>query len=300
MVAQLNNILGPAIDSTLRYYAMFRYPLQAEEIRRSCQVPCTTDDILENLHRQVSEGRVYSHEGFYATLPDIAAIVQRRKEGNTKAAAEIPQARRAGRFIYAFPFVRFVGISGSLSKGFSDHQTDFDFFIITRKDRLWISRTLLHFFKKFTFLTGHQHNFCMNYFIAEDALQLEEKNIYTATELMTLIPVCGDETYRELLKANAWIHHFLPNQKPVTETEVDDRQGWIKKSWSGLINLLHPSGVNRLLMRLTDAKWRRKWAGKGYPAEDYNLAFRTTINISKNHPANYQKRILEGLKTKNQ
>jgi hypothetical protein len=67
---------------------------------------------------------------------------------------------------------------------------------------------------------------------------------------------------------------------------------------SGVIDVLQPGSVNRMLMRMTDTKWQKKWARKGYPAEDYDLAFKTRINISKNHKANYQKRLLEALRPK--
>ncbi len=62
-----------------------------------------------------------------------------------------------------------------------------------------------------------------------------------------------------------------------------------------LLNHMFPAKLNENLMKLTDTKWRRKWNVKGYPREDYELAFKTTLHISKNHPANYQKKILKAL-----
>ena len=32
----------------------------------------------------------------------------------------------------------------------------------------------------------------MNYYIDEEALQISDKNIYTAVEVVTLVPVCGN------------------------------------------------------------------------------------------------------------
>lgn len=298
MVTQTNSKLQPAIDTTIRYYALFRYPLLVHEIQKSCQVACSPEDVREYLDEQVLNGNIYCYEGYYCSLPDIETLVHRRIAGNDKAAREIPLALKAGRIIYQFPFVRFVGISGSLSKGFSDKDTDFDFFIVTKKDRLWITRSLLHLFKKLTFVTGHQHRFCMNYFVDEQALQIEEKNIYTATELRTLLPVSGREVYSRLMQANAWVAHFLPNFEREMPGRISDKNNWLKKVASAVLNMPGATMLNQFLMKLTDKKWRVKWRRRGFPEEDYNLAFRTTLHVSKNHPANYQKRILEELKTK--
>lgn len=296
--ADMETVLGVAIDRTLQYYGFFRYPLKTAEIRCACEEPCTEEAVHQYLQAQLALGKVHHHEGYYARAEDLPAMLERRLRGNAKAKTDIQKAKRCGRLIYGFPFVRFVGISGSLSKGYSDEHTDFDFFIVTAANRLWICRTLLHLFKKLTFLVGRQHDYCMNYFIDEQALLLEEQNIYTATELSSVIPVCGAGAYDRLVQANSWATCTLPNRRFADASGVVDRNGLGKRILTGLINLLYPAGLNRFFMWLTDTKWRRKWARKGYPAADYPLAFKTTLHVSKNHPANYQKRILDELKPK--
>ena len=298
VAAEIDNGLSEAILRTLQYYAWFSYPLQEAEIRDNCAMLCKEDALRPHLQRLQEEGKVYCCEGYYSPSAEVASLVERRILGNARAARDVQRAEQIGRLIFTTPFVQFVGISGSLSKGYSDANTDFDFFIITRKNRLWISRTLLHLFKKLTFLVGQQHKFCMNYFLDESALTLAERNIYTATELRTMIPVCGAGTYTRLMDANRWVYNFLPNGRQEGLNRQPENDGLFKKAFSGLLGLCNPDGVNHFLMRITDSKWRRKWARKGYPAEDYELAFKTTLHISKNHPANYQKRILEALSRK--
>ena len=51
----------------------------------------------------------------------------------------------------------------------------------------------MHLFKKLTFLTGRQHYYCMNYFVDEAALEVNNKNIFTAMEVKTLLPAAGPE-----------------------------------------------------------------------------------------------------------
>src|SRR5690606_36687941 len=118
------------------------------------------------------------------------------------------------------------------SKGIAQPHSDIDFFIITAEDRLWICRTLLHVFKKLSFLFGSQHAFCMNYFLDESHLILEEKNRFTATELMTLIPLYGHPTYQNLILRNqCWIQLHLPNQSLKDRTPYPEPHPGFAKTW---------------------------------------------------------------------
>lgn len=291
----VNNPVSAAVDQTLRYFALFRFPLNLQELHRFCSFHCTNEELSSCLEDMIRRGAVFQEDGFYGNCPEISEWVKRRMAGNRKAAADLPRAQRIGRMIFQFPFVEFVGISGSLSKGYSDARADFDFFIITAADRLWISRTVLHVFKKFTFLFRQQHKFCMNYFMDSQVLRLEERNVYTATELSTLIPVCGTDVYQDLMHENSWLKQHFPNQVLKDDREISDKRMALSKAIDWILNGLFPMFWNRSLMRLTDLKWRRKWAVKGYPQEDYNLAFKTSLRVSKNHPANYQKKILKAI-----
>ena len=44
-----------------------------------------------------------------------------------------------------------------------------------------------------------------NYFVDSQHLEIEEKNIFTATELATLIPACNKEIYNTLIDTNSWM-----------------------------------------------------------------------------------------------
>lgn len=273
----------------LKYFRIFKHPLKLDEIYKFSSAS------MEQLELQLNEleahGIIKVVDGYYLYEGD-ESFIQKRLTGESKARILMPKAKKAGRFISHFPFVKFVGISGSLSKNYADEKTDFDFFIVTANNTLWICRTLLHLFKKLSFLVGKQHSFCMNYFIDEHHMKIEEQNIFTRIELSTLIPLNNETIYKSLLfqnKANLPnINHIIPeyetsghHQKKET-LPLKEKNNWLKP-------------LNIFLMRMTDAKWKRKWKDKGYPMEDYPLAFKTTPFVSKNHPKNYQKNILNQL-----
>ncbi len=288
------NVCDAALNA-LQYYSLFHYPLTAKEIYGNLPVKSSRTCLDAALDELEATKRIYRYEEFYCLERDVKRLVGKRKEANSLAQKKLLQAAKAGRFIALFPFVRFVGISGSLSKGYANAKSDFDFFVVTRDDRLWICRTLLHLFKKLTFLFGQQHKFCMNYFIDLHNLEIEEQNRFTAIELSSLIPVSGHNSYIKLMEANEWVDDFLPNgfagfnKVPVN---IGDNNSIPKRATEFLFDNLFPGKLNTMLMTLTDRKWRRKWTRENFPMDQYDVAFKTTLHVSKNHPANHQQRVL--------
>ncbi len=287
-----------AIISVLKYYGLFSYPLKSSEIRRFLGIKATQDEVDTALSVMLERKDIFiSSHGFYSTERN-ENWSKNRLQGNERAEDLLNRSHKYIKNIIRFPFVRSVAISGSLSKYYTDEDADIDYFIITAKNRLWIARTLLHFYKKFTFLKRNEHYYCMNYFVDETALEIDQKNIYSAIETVTLIPFYNKEIISELKKLNkSWVDDFLPNEnyKEDLRFMVYPKYEWVKRFTERLINILDPECLNRRLMKATDKKWRRKWARKSYPMDRYNEAFYTTINISKNHPANYQSQILQAL-----
>ena len=157
---------------------------------------------------------------------------------------------------------------------------------------------MLHLFKKTTFLVGQQHKFCMNYFIDTSCMEIEEQNRFTAIELSSLMPAAGYATYQQLMSNNKWTNEYLPNgykkfyAMPVAQNE---QKNVVKKIAEGIINALNPVWLNKKMMQLTDNKWRKKWAKSNFPMEEYDIAFKTNLHISKNHPANYQQKVLAAI-----
>jgi hypothetical protein len=287
--------LQHAVISVLQYFAIFQYPLKTEEIHAYCPEASSQADVNHALNELVMERHIYRYNEFYSPSAEIQQQVSRRVRGNILATLLQPSALKVGRFIYKFPFVRFVGISGSLSKGYAQHDSDFDYFIVTAPNRLWICRTLLHLFKKTTFLFGQQHKFCMNYFLDEGHPELEEKNRYTAIEMASMIPVKGNAEYERLMECNEWLTGFLPNIRKSNSFISAPDKSILKGAVESVLELFFPGTFNKKLMQLTDKRWRKKWARKNFPANDYELAFKTRLYVSKNHPHNHQKKILTHL-----
>lgn len=285
-----------SILNTLEYFGLFNYPLTSNEIHRFLAVK--TDLKTVELVLKESSEKIYVFESKYYCLKNNPDWVNERKSGNKRAEELLYKSHKYVKKISSCPFVRSVAISGSLSKYYASEDADIDYFIITKANRLWIARTLLHFYKKFTFLRGNEHFYCMNYFIDEETLEIDQKNVYSAIETVTLLPSYNSEIIKKLKQENKlWVKEYLPNETFNEDNRfvLPARSQTRKSIIEYVINLFFPEKLNRFLMKMTDRKWRRKWKKKKYPMENYDQAFYTTEHISKNHPANYQSQILTAL-----
>jgi hypothetical protein len=275
----------------LLYYDIFNYPLTSGEVFTNLSTNHITPvEIKETLLALVKQECIFNWDGFF-TVQNNPQLIERRKEGNKKALDFLPIARRKARLIHSFPFVRSVMASGSLSKNYMDDKSDLDFFVITEPNRLWIARMLLVLYKRIFLFNSHKH-FCINYLIDSNHLEIEEKNIFTAMELATLIPLCDSKFYSELFNKNQWLNQFLPNHQQHSESAFVFRQQFFKKNLEKMIELIGADRLDIFFMNLTQKRWDKIYKKK-YSSSDFQIAFKTKRYASKNHPRHYQKKVAD-------
>ena len=280
----------------LRYFSFFNYPLTADEIYMFNSSSTSKKEIFRAIERLLDKKKIFKVGGFYA-LVNNEEWAKERQRGNYRASQLLGKSAKYISIIAGFPFVRGIAISGSLSKFYASETTDIDYFIITESNRLWISRSLLHVFKKFSFVTGHQHYFCMNYFVDQEALLITHPNQYSAVELATLLPAFNLDLINRFYDTNNWVKSYLPNHPGITNHHylISSGSSPVKRMVEYVLNLLFPLRLNKFLMNFTDKKWRRKWNRRGYDEEAYDRAFMTDLHISKNHPVDFEKLVLASL-----
>lgn len=279
-----------SILRTLAYYDIFSYPLTAEEIYQSLGVNHTTpEEIQKELESLSAQQLVYSKGQFYL-LNDNDKFIERREKGNRLAVKRLRTARRVSSFISRFPFIRGIMLSGSLSKGFMEKDSDIDYFVVTHPNRVWFSRLMLMAFKKI-FLFNSRKIFCINYFVDAENLEIEEKNIFTATELVTLLPTFGRDAYEKLYQKNIWVKDYYPNF-PRREASVilDRKNGMLKSFLEKLLGRKLGDKIDDFAMALFNKFNRLRY--KNYTEDEFRLAFKSTKKESKHHPKFFQKKVL--------
>ena len=281
-----------ALLKTFLYFDIFHYPLTRDEVFQFCSVPIDDEDQFNtDLEELIIGGYLFRLGNFYSTRND-QDLAQRRIKGNSLAKVRMKLAKPISRFIGQFPFVRGVMLSGSISKGYMEPHSDIDYFIVTAPGRLWIARTLLVMFKRLFLFNSHKY-FCVNYFIDTQRNEIEEQNLFTATELVTLIPTVGKGTYQKLMDNNSWYTKYYPqiNGNGVDHIKSEPR-GMIKKVLEFVLDNLGGDRLDQGFMRMTLKFWQNIYR-ELHQGKDFEIAFKTRRYVSKNHPKHYQKKIIE-------
>ncbi len=272
----------------LLYFDIFSHPLLAREIFECCDYQNVDFNkglrILEELK---AENLINSDLEFYFIGDDVSKI-GRRVEANKLASQRMNDARKYVSIVANFPFVRAVFISGTLSKHVMKPDSDIDFFIITEPGKLWICRAFLTLYKKLILRNSHR-NFCLNYFIDSNNLEIPDKNIFTATEVAFLLPMYNYAAYELFMLKNNWIRTEFPNFK-LRQNESDIQPRSSKKVFEFIFNNRFGKFLDQLSFSIILRFWKRKFS---YLSEKkFELNFRSQKDVSKHHPNAFQEKVV--------
>jgi len=204
-----------AILNTLNYADIFDYPLTRGQIHQYLEEPLPTKTLKTLLARMVTEGKLTHLNGFYC-LPGREEIIKLRKRREVYSQAKIRKARRVAAILGLIPWIRLVGITGSLAMENASKNDDIDLMIITTPRRLWLTRGLVVILLR---LSGQyrrpkkiKDRICPNLMLSEEALQFPDHDLFIAHEIAHMKPILNRGcTYQKFLKANLWVRNFLPN-----------------------------------------------------------------------------------------
>lgn len=275
----------------LAYYDIFDFPLTDNELLKYSSQAIDPSQFSNNLSLMVKQNLIYEHEGYFSIQKNVKDLSERREQGEIIASKKMNTASKYTQVLSKIPFIESICLSGSISKGVMYENSDIDYFLIAASGKVWRTKFLVVAFR-ILFLFNSRKNFCVNYIIDKDHLLLEEKNRFTATELVTMIPMYGYEYYQNILRLNSWTNYFykdlqaltskhtiLKNQKTITSNLIsltlDNRFGEWLENW---------------FMEFSKKRYRQKFKDK--ISEEYlDLAFKSTPYVSKSHGMNFQEQV---------
>ncbi len=293
------NSLHKSILKVIAYFDVFSYPVTPGEINFFLDQKAAGSHVLQLALDELAAKQLISNlNGFYL-LRKEQSIIDRRLKGNAGAIPQIKKAVKIARFLSKFPYIRGVAISGSLSKHFSYEGSDLDFFIITKANRLWLAKTIFTFFLKLARLFNKGHLYCLNYFIDEDALEILEKNIFTATEIITLLPCEGEKIFNSFFEANSWVNEYLPNNK-VNLCYGKEMKYWLPK---GLVEMVFNGSIGNSIDTAILNHYHKKWVQLRKQNIFTDIGFQLGGLIAEKHcckpfPQHIQKNILDKFEAK--
>jgi hypothetical protein len=197
-----------AIYNTLAYRSIFKYPLTEYQLKSTLISTRRFKEqyFCDELARLVKKGVVKTHAGTYYISGYKPVDWDKRAKYSQKL---ISDAKEMAKMLGLIPWIKLVGITGAVAAYNADSEADIDFFIITAKNRIWISRLfvvlLLKALGKYRTDTSPKGKVCPNLYIDESKLNWprDKRNLLVAHEIILMHPILSrGNTYFKFMKAN--------------------------------------------------------------------------------------------------
>ena len=246
--------MNRAVLKTLAYSDIFDYPLRLEELHRYLPVPVIRSELIEFLNSR--NDLIKMHDGYYV-LAGREHLIALRQNREIASRPLINRAVFYGRILGSLPFIRLVGLTGSLAMKNCNETADFDYLLVAGHHRIWMARAFALLFGRLIALFGN--TLCPNLIISDQVLEWQHKDLYSARELCQMIPISGPKVYERLRQVNSWTNSFLPNASSAPDlsyqkiSRVTQLQSYFEKPLRGAIgDLIESWEMNRKAKRFAN------------------------------------------------
>ncbi len=191
-----------AIDEVLAWSSLFQNHMNAESVLRNLQM----EGSMSSLHQAIESSSHLTVENdiVYSDKYDRNPLLQHSQE---LAAKHFKETMEVLSILNSCKQITGLAVTGSVAAGMNSEKGDVDVMIITKPGWVWRVRALAIYL-------SHEHPtgrlLCPNMVLSEDSLRFE-KGVYTAREMMQIIPLKDSNGITKLYDVNDWVRDMLPN-----------------------------------------------------------------------------------------
>ncbi len=218
------------VINTLAYFDIFDYPLTLNEIRNYFLTggmeggQYSWQEIEKELQENPKLKKIITTKSGFYFLRGREKIIEKRLSNYALAEKKLRLAHQAIKIFRFLPFVKLVAICNNLAYRNAGPESDIDFFVITKKGRIWQTRFCMILIITLLGLRPPKEKakdkICLSFFITEEEMDLSKikiagEDLYLVYWLATLRPVYQrDNFYDKFIEANFWLKKYLPNWQP--------------------------------------------------------------------------------------
>lgn len=213
------NNLKSSILKTIIYHDIFDYPLSFSQLWQFLiSDKFVSKKILKDALIKYKNEIGYKKNLYF--LKKRTHIVDKRLKKEIINRKKLKIAQKISSHLSKIPSIKFIGISGGLAMNSAEEVDDIDFFIITKKNTIWITRFLCLVILELLNVRRKRNSskvsdkICLNMFVDEVFLLIskERQNLYTAHEVLQMKPLFQRGTvYKNFLFANIWVYKYMSN-----------------------------------------------------------------------------------------
>lgn len=233
IIQQENKKLKEAIVKTIAFFDIFEWPLTIYEIWRLIGHKCAYEDLPKAL---AALPQIETEQGYFF-LKGRQNLVQARRDRYSYFLNKLERAKKVAWLFSFVPWVRLIAIGNMIGDGNTKKDGDIDFFIVTKKNRVYLSRLFCTGLAKILGLRPQpatkKDKICLSFYISEQALNLRPLNLQFGDALKNLnqdkyfdiyflywfaqlfVLYDADGAYNQLVESNPWVKAYLPNWEPM-------------------------------------------------------------------------------------
>jgi hypothetical protein len=159
---------------------------------------------------------------------------------------------------------------------------------------LWLSKLFFTLFIKCMSFISLEKWFCLNYVIDETNLEVQEKNIFTATEIITLIPLHGPLLFDKFFESNNWVYNFFPNNSSKKIVAAETTIILPRKLIEWMLDNKQGDKADDKLMKYFEQRWNRLTRENRFLKSGFQIG---TMQAEKHscrpYPEHFQQKILD-------
>ncbi|MEO8065405.1 MAG: hypothetical protein ABI643_00935 [Candidatus Doudnabacteria bacterium] len=224
--------LAEAVISTLAFFSLYNLPLSAKRVYELLLgMRSTQDEVDRMLANLVLDSRIIREGNLFGLKIWDAAVYNANQLELTKKWQKID---RYFNWLAILPFVRNISVINSLALGTADSDSDIDFFVVTKPNRLYFVRSMIIvLFRLLGVYKTRQRikdRFCFGFFVSQKNrdlyhLLIKPSDPYLVFWLAGMRPLLGAGEYQEFMAQNSWIKTYFPNFDPTARQNTIRRPG---------------------------------------------------------------------------
>ncbi|MBX4187670.1 MAG: hypothetical protein KW793_00855 [Candidatus Doudnabacteria bacterium] len=213
--------------ATLAFFNLYKLPISSQRVWELLyRVQATKNEVEKELQRLAHSKIVVHKSGLYA-LEDWEE--SKYLAGQMEIDKRMSKIKKYFWVLSAIPFVEHISVINSVAMGNADSESDIDFFVITKANRLYFVRSVvITVFKLLGVYKNRKitnERFCFGFYITSDRLSIRElllpqEDPYLTFWLGTILPITGERIYEKFIKENRWVFSWLPNFRTSLRMDV--------------------------------------------------------------------------------
>ena len=211
------------------YRDVFNAPVKIAHLKKWIGIDQSSVAEFEDSLNQLIEENSLCLSGEYLTIPSKVHLSEEQNAKDKLTHKLMSKGKKALLTIGKLPFVKFIGVSGSIAAnnptinthGIGIGKIDLDLFVITSKNTLWMFLLFERIFTNFIKLIKGGHFYCFNFVTEASFLEIYNKNFFTATEIINVKPIVDKNAFAKFIHENSWYEQYY---KPREDVQAQSEQ----------------------------------------------------------------------------